>query len=119
MKKPYSANLLNSITLILLGLWEYYSTLPGGSWTPNSPTVFLPVIFGVALFLCNAEIKKENKLISHIAVFLTLIILGGLCFRLTKEMSTSSQYRMIAMIATSAFAMITFVISFINANKNK
>ena len=119
MKKPHFVNRLNSISLIVLGLWEYYSTLPEMSWTPSSPTVFLPVIFGVALFLLTSAIKKENKLISHIAVFLTLIILVGLCFRLTKEMSSSSQYRIIVMIATSVFAMASFVMTFINARKNK
>ena len=61
--KPYFFNLLNSFSLIILGFWGYYNTLPAG---PESLTVFIPVIFGIALLLCNVGIKKENKIISII-----------------------------------------------------
>ena len=45
--KAHTANLINSLVLIGLGLWGYYSTLPEG---PESWTVFIPVIFGIVLF---------------------------------------------------------------------
>ena len=110
------ANLLNSFSLISLGFWGYYSTLPEG---PKSFTIFIPVAFGLALLLCNSGIKKENKLVSHIAVALTLLILVALCFRLPKTDAGLDQYRVLAMVVTSAIAMITFVKSFIEARKKK
>ena len=39
--KPEQANLLNSLTLISLGLWGYFDV--------NSPTALIPVVFGVVL----------------------------------------------------------------------
>lgn len=112
--KTTIANLINGISLIILGFWGYYNTLPAG---PESLTVFIPVIFGIALLLCNVGIKKENKLISHIAVVLTLLILIALCVRLNATEEDLEQYRLIAMIATSGIAMISFVRSFIAARK--
>ena len=54
------ANLINSITLIAIGGWGYFSG--------SSMTALIPVMFGVVLLLCNNGIKKENKLIAHLAV---------------------------------------------------
>lgn len=112
--KTTHANLLNSFSLIFLGFWGYYNTLPEG---PESMTVFIPVVFGIALLLCNSGIKKENKLVSHIAVILTLLILVALCVRLPKAEGNLDQYRVIAMIITSGIAMITFIKSFIAARR--
>lgn len=109
------ANLLNSFSLIILGFWGYYDTFPDPeSWTP-----LIPVIFGVVLLLCNSGIKKENKLVAHIAVVLTLLILIALCFRLPKTEAGLDQYRVLAMIVTSGIAMGTFIKSFIDARKKK
>lgn len=110
------ANLLNSFSLMILGFWGYYNTLPDG---PESPTVFIPVGFGLALLLCNSGIKKESKLVSHIAVVLTLLILVALCFRLPKTETDLDQYRVLIMIVTSGIAMATFVKSFIEARKKQ
>ena len=41
-------------------------------------TALIPVMFGVVLLLCNSGIKKENKLIAHLAVLATVICLLGL-----------------------------------------
>ena len=72
MKAPFY-NKLNSISLILIGLWGYldYADV-------QSPTALIPVGFGVILLLCSNGLKKENKIISHIAVLLTLVILFAL-----------------------------------------
>ena len=65
-----NANILNSVCLIIIGLWGYLEV--------TSPTALIPVGFGVALLLCVPGLKKENKVIAHIAVLLTLIILLAL-----------------------------------------
>ena len=49
------ANLINSLSLIVFGLWGYIDS--------SSMTALIPVMFGVVLLLCNSGIKKENKLL--------------------------------------------------------
>ena len=93
--KTTNANLLNSITLIILGLWGYFDV--------NSPTALIPVFFGVLLLLCNNGVKNENKIIAHIAVALTLLLLIALVvMRLPKSLDTGGigLYRVIGMILT-------------------
>ena len=73
--KTYQANLLNSIVLIVLGLWGYFEVV--------SPTALIPVFFGIVLLLCNVGVKKENKVIAHIVVLLTLLLLMVVLMSLT------------------------------------
>ena len=109
-----TANLINSISLISLGVWGYIDS--------QSPTALIPVFFGLALFLCNKGLKKENKKIAHIAVILTLIILVALvAMRLPKSLETGGigLYRVIIMVATSIMAKAFFISSFIRARSKK
>ena len=111
MKAPFY-NKLNSIALIALGLWGYFDV--------ESPTALIPVGFGVILFLCNNAINKENKIISHIAVLLTLVILVALVgMRLPKSLDSGGVglLRVIAMITTSILSMVAFILSFIKARR--
>ncbi|MDG2138704.1 MAG: TMEM14 family protein [Flavobacteriales bacterium] len=106
------ANLLNSITLIVIGLWGYFDV--------DSPTALIPVFFGVILFLCNNGVKNENKVIAHVAVLLTLLLLIALVgMRLPKSIDSGGigLYRVLAMILTSTLAMVAFIRNFINARK--
>lgn len=118
--KTNQANLLNSITLILMPLWAYL-TFEGTVDKPEqSVTAFIPLIFGVVLLLCNGGVKKENKIIAHIAVLVTLIALLGLTMPLKAAVAdgrTLSIIRVAAMLLTGFLAMISFIKSFIAARK--
>ncbi len=110
----FKANIINSLSLIFIGLWGYLEVI--------SPTALIPVIFGVVLLLCTKGLKKQNKLIAHIAVLLTLFILLALIFmRLPKSLDSGGigLIRVIIMILTSIFSMVYFVKSFIANRKNK
>ena len=110
----YKANLINSSTLIIIGLWGYFES--------SSITALIPVVFGVILILCSKGVKSQNKLIAHIAVLLTLIILLSLVgMRLPKSIESGGLglLRVFSMIATSTLAIIFFVKSFIDARKNR
>ena len=110
----FKANVINSLSLMFIGLWGYLEVV--------SPTALIPVIFGVILLLCTNGLKKQNKLIAHIAVLLTLVILVALIFmRLPKSLDSGGigLIRVIIMILTSIFSMIYFVKSFIANRKNK
>ena len=70
--KANSASLLNAIGLIVLSLWGYLTS------DPPSVTAIIPSIVGIILLLCFTGVKNENKVIAHIAVLLTLVILFAL-----------------------------------------
>lgn len=110
--KAHTANLLNGVVLIALGLWGYFET--------NAPTAFIPVGFGVVLLLMTNGVKAENKVIAHIAVLLTLLMLLALLgMRLPRALESggASLIRAIVMIATGLLAMVAFIQSFIAARK--
>lgn len=109
----FKANVINSLSLMFIGLWGYFEVV--------SPTALIPVIFGVILLLCTNGLKKQNKLIAHIAVLLTLVILIALIvMRLPKSLDSGGVglIRVVIMILTSIFSMVYFVKSFI-ANRKK
>ena len=114
--KAHTASLINAITLIAMSLWGYFS-----SETP-SMTALIPTIIGVLLLAINKGVKAENKMIAHVAVLLTLIILLGLLQAFTGAMGRSDNAAMTRvgiMIATTVMAMVYFVKSFIDARKNR
>jgi hypothetical protein len=112
--KPYIASMTNAIILIAFGLWGYYS-----SETP-SPTAFIPVIIGGLIAALNSGVKKENKIVAHIVVLLTLVVLIGLIKPLTGAIGRSDTmaiFRVTTMIISTVWAMVTFVQSFIAARR--
>ena len=114
--KANIVSLINSIILISMGLWGYFES------DSRPITALIPVIVGVILLLINSGIKKENKIASHVAVLLTLLIIIGLVKpflgALDRE-NIAGIIRVSAMILTSLWAIITFVQSFISARKSK
>ncbi|MEM6316812.1 MAG: hypothetical protein AAF960_04035 [Bacteroidota bacterium] len=112
--KAHTASLINAITLIVMAGWGYLS-----SETP-SVTALIPVGIGVALLACNPGVKKENKVIAHIAVLLTFIVLLGFYKPLTGAMGRGDNMaviRVVLMIASTLFAMVYFIKSFRDARK--
>ena len=114
--KAHTASLINAVLLVGLSAWGYFT-----SDTP-SVTALIPAIIGVILLALNKGVKAENKLIAHIAVVLTLLILIGLIKPLQGAMGREDSMaimRVGIMIASTIFAMIFFVKSFIDAKKNR
>ena len=114
--KAHTASLLNAIILIGLGLWGYF-----GSQSP-SMTALIPVIFGAIILAMNKGIKNENKVIAHVAVVLTLLILIGLIKPLSGAMDrgdTMATARVAVMILSTLVALGYFIKSFIDARRQK
>ena len=110
----HKASLINAILLVALGLWGYFS-----SENP-SPTALIPVGFGVILLALSNGVKKENKVIAHIAVVLTLLILLGLVKPFMGTMdrgNTLGMARVGIMMLSTVVAMIYFIKSFRDARK--
>ena len=108
-------HLLNSFTLIVFGIWGY---LVGGSFT-----ALIPFSFGLILLFLYKGVKSEDKVIAHIAVMLTFIILIALIVQPLKvALSTGDSgriFRSSVMVLTSALAMISFILSFMRARRSK
>tara|TARA_B100001057_G_C22470744_1_gene802521 strand:- start:76 stop:420 length:345 start_codon:yes stop_codon:yes gene_type:complete len=112
--KAYKLSFVNAITLISFGLWGYIDV-------NFSPTALIPVIFGIIILLLNPGLKKENKIISHIVVLLTFLILVGLVKPLMSTLdnnSTMGVARVVLMMLSTLFALFAFIKSFI-ANRSK
>jgi len=114
--KPYLINFLNALVLIILGGWAYLT-----SETP-SVTALIPVFAGFILVAITPGFKKGNRILAHIAVIITFIILIGLVKPLIGTIDRSDNIgitRVIIMITTSIIALIIFVMSFIKARRSK
>ena len=112
--KPHIASLINAISLIGISLWGYF-----GSEKP-SPTAFIPAAFGVLLLACLPGVKSHNKMVAHVAVLLTLVVLLALFMPLKGAIGrqdTMAIIRVGLMLATTVIAMVFFVKSFIDARK--
>lgn len=108
-----NANVLNALMLMGMSYWGYTDT--------GSKTALIPLLFGVILLVFTNPIRAHSKVISHIAVVLTLIALIAL---VAKPLPASIErgggigmYRIIAMIVTSVIALVAFIKSFIDAKK--
>ncbi len=110
--KAHIANLINGLALAGLGTW--------GALGAASPTAWIPVAFGVILLLCTPGVKSENKIIAHVAVLLTLLVLLSLGMPLKGSISrgdTMAIVRVGIMIVTGILAMVAFIGSFRAARK--
>lgn len=113
---PGNVSLLNAVVLIALGLLGYFSS------DSPSPTAFIPVAFGAVLLVCNPGVRNNNKVIAHVAVLLTLILLLALAMPLKGAIGRgdgAAIVRVGIMIATTALAMGVFIKSFIDVRKAK
>ncbi len=112
--KAHVANLINSVILTGFGLWGYL-----GSETP-SKTALIPVVFGIVLLFLYKGVKKEDKIAAHIAVLLTLLILGGLVKPLTAAVGREDDMaimRVTVMLLTTVVALGAFIKSFVDVRR--
>jgi hypothetical protein len=110
--KPYLINLLNALVLILMGSWSYFTS------EHPSVTALIPVFAGIILISITPGFKKGNRVLAHIAVALTFLLLIAFIKPLTGAISRHDDrgiVRVSIMMATSLIAMICFVLSFIKA----
>ena len=107
----HTASLVNAILLISVGGWGYLES--------GSPTSLIPVVIGTILVLLNKGIKKQNKIVAHLAVVVTLLGFA-LIMPLMKALEDGRNdaiLRILIMLSSSVYAMVFFVRSFIQARK--
>mgnify|MGYP001303410414 FL=1 len=114
--KAHTTSLINALILVIMGLWGYFES------DSRPVTALIPVVVGIILVAINNGVKKENKIIAHIAILLTLIITIGLIKPFLGSLergNITGIIRVSLMILTSLLAMIAFIQSFIAARKVK
>tara|TARA_B100000780_G_scaffold227694_1_gene167009 strand:+ start:539 stop:889 length:351 start_codon:yes stop_codon:yes gene_type:complete len=112
--KAHTTSLINALILVIMGLWGYFES------DSRPVTALIPVVVGIILVAINNGVKKENKIIAHIAILLTLIITIGLIKPFLGSLergNITGIIRVSLMILTSLLAMIAFIQSFIAARK--
>ena len=98
-----------------------------GSWSylinESRPiTALIPVFVGSCLLLLNKRVKNEDKVGSHLAVLLTLLIIIGLLKPLMGSFGRDDYpaiFRVTLMEITSMLSLLSFIKSFIETRKNR
>jgi len=112
--KPYIANLMNAGVLIGVGLIGYFSA-------GKAPTALIPVGFGALFLILHPWMKKDNKVVAHIVVVLTLLLilmLAGMPLRKAMANSnTGAMMRLGLMIVAGIVAMVSYIKSFRDVRK--
>ena len=114
--KAHTASLLNALILIAFSAWAFLSSETG------SLTILIPAIFGVALLACYPGVKSENKIVAHIALVLTLLILLALFMPLMNAISRGDPLaivRVLTMLIATGIALVFFIKSFIDARRSR
>ncbi|MDA8693205.1 hypothetical protein N9L92_04015 [Saprospiraceae bacterium] len=103
-------NMINALVLVVLGMWGVNET-----GLERSPTPVIPVVVGIILFVCTGFIRNHHKVVSHVAVVLTVLIIIGLLRPFMKAIEGGDSmviFRTGIMILTSIIATIFFIKSF-------
>lgn len=114
--KPSLANLVTAVVLIVFSLWGYFSS------AAPSPTAFIPAFFGVIFLLCAKAFNGGNKIVVHIVILLTLLVVIALIKPLTGALGredTAAAVRVGIMLLTSLGALIIYIKSFIDARRSR
>lgn len=112
--KPANITLINAIVLIAISLWSYF-----GSETPSF-TALIPLFFGITFLILSPSFQKGNKVVAHIVVVLTLLLVLSFSMPLRAALQrddTMALFRVGLMLFSSLLAMIVYIRSFIQARK--
>ncbi len=114
--KAASANLLNAVVLIAAGLYGYFGIK--GSDGNSSVTALIPAFFGVLFLVMHKGVAAANKVVAHVVVVLTLVLLVMCVMRFMKvDDWNAKKYLFLACILSNLIALIAFIKSFIDARK--
>jgi hypothetical protein len=117
--KPFQMNFLTGAILLGLGLWGYFSVGDGGK---PSPTALIPVVSGALFLLVTPLFKSGNKVVIHLIVLLTFLLIFGLGFAILgryKAGDMTAVARVATMTITCVVATVVYVKSFIDARRNR
>ena len=116
--KAGTANLLNAVVLIAAGVYGYFGIAAADG--SHSLTALIPAAFGLIFLAMQKGVTTSNKVIAHIVVVLTLVLLIMYIMRFVKvDGWNAKKYLFLACIASNAIALVAFIKSFIDVRKNR
>lgn len=116
--KAAQANLLNATVLVAAGIIGYFFIIPESG--VKAPTALIPAAFGLLFFVLHKGVATSNKIVAHIVVVLTALLLFVCVKQFFKiEVWGAKKYIFLACIVSNVIALIAFIGSFIDARKNK
>ena len=116
--KAATANLLNAFVLIAAGLYGYFGVAAADG--SHSYTALIPAAFGLLFLILHKGVASANKIIAHVVVVLTLVLLIMCIMRFVKvEQWDAKKYIFLACIISNAIALVAFIGSFVAARRNK
>lgn len=110
----HRASLINAITLIFCAIWGFWAT------DFKSLTALIPAVFGLGLLACSSGVRNENKIIAHVAVLITLVMLVALYMPLSSAIGSGEALRTlrsVLMVVTTMLALVFFIKSFRDARR--
>jgi uncharacterized membrane protein len=114
--KPYIATIILSFILMAMSAWGYF-----GSSTPST-SALIPMAWGIMLLLCSYGVKKENKIVAHIAIFLVVLLALALFMPLKGAIGRGDMVALarvsimeIALVST----LVVYIRSFIQARRDR
>ena len=114
--KSHTASFYNAIILIVFGLWGYFS------YDDASYTALIPVVAGIILLVLNRCIIRGNKVLGHIAVIITLLMLFGLVKPLLGSIDRDDSLAIIrvsVMMLSTLLALTLFIREFVEKRSKK
>ena len=116
--KAATANLLNAFVLIAAGLYGYFGVAAADG--SHSYTALIPAAFGLLFLILHKGVASANKIIAHVVVVLTLVLLVMCIMRFVKvEQWDAKKYIFLACIISNAIALVAFIGGFVAARRNK
>lgn len=116
--KPVTINNANAVILILAGLYGYFGVAATDGH--HSPTALIPAAFGLLFIILGLFWAKAPKVVSHVVVVLTLVLLIMCLMRFVKTADWDAKKLIfLVCVLSNAIAFIAFIKSFIDARKNR
>lgn len=120
MKQPHLVNLFTAFVLIAAGIFSYFSN------PLRPPTALIGVGLGAILLVMTGALKKNNKIVAHIVVVLTLIfgiMTASMALKSRNEQDLEKRNRRMlvfgVMSATCLVATGFYVAGFIDKRKQR
>ena len=114
--KSYTASFYNAIILIVFGVWGYCS------YDNASFTALIPVVAGIILLSLNRCLIRGNKIMGHIVVVITLLMLFGLVKPLLGSIDREDGLailRVSIMMLSTLLALTLFIKDFVEIRNRK
>lgn len=114
--KPHSANIALAVVTIAMSAWYYFTA------DAPSMTGLIPGIFGLIFLALASPFKRENKVVAHVVVLLTLLLVLSLFMPLRGAMSRGDQIgtiRVGIMLMAGIVALAIYIKSFVDARRQR